>query len=214
MWIMFVEYMVLYQLPKLSYEYDELEPFFDAETMKIHHTKHHQSYVDGLNKSLIEIRAESHPKYISAILSELTSIPESGRSAINFFGGGFENHRLFWETLIPNGDKTPGGTLEDQIDVYFDNFNNFKKIFSETALSIQGSGWCWLVFNALYHKIEIITTPNQDSPWSLNRTPLLGLDMWEHAYYLKYQNKKSDYVDAWWNIINWDYVGNRFSELS
>ena len=127
MWIMFVEYMVLYQLPKLSYEYDELEPFFDAETMKIHHTKHHQSYVDGLNKSLIDIRAESHPKYISAILSELTSIPESGRSAINFFGGGFENHRLFWETLIPNGDKTPGGTLEDQIDVYFDNFNNFKK---------------------------------------------------------------------------------------
>ena len=101
--------MVFYQLPKLSYGYDELEPFIDAETMKIHHTKHHQSYVDGLNKSLIAISAESHPKYISAILSDLTSIPESGRSAINFFGGGFENHRLFWETLIPNGDKIPGG---------------------------------------------------------------------------------------------------------
>ena len=211
MWIIFVYHMVLYELPKLSYEYDELEPFIDAKTMKIHHAKHHQAYVDGLNKSLAEIDATSHPKYISAILSELTSIPESGRSAINFFGGGFENHRLFWETLIPNGDKIPGGKLEDQFDVYFDNF---KKIFSETALSIQGSGWCWLVFNPTYHKIEIITTPNQDSPWTLQKTPLLGLDMWEHAYYLKYQNKKPNYVDAWWNIINWDYVGNRFSELS
>ena len=145
--------MVLYQLPKLSYEYDQFEPFIDTETMKIHHTKHHQAYVDGLNKSLTENWCCVHiQKYISAILSELTSIPESGRSAINFFGGGFENHRLFWETLIPNGDKIPGGTLEDQIDVYFNNFDNFKKIFSQIALSIFGSGWCWLVFNATYHK--------------------------------------------------------------
>ena len=187
MWIIFVYCMVLYQLPKLSYEYHELEPFIDAETMKIHHTKHHQAYVDGLNKSLAQIGAESHPKYISAILSELTTIPESGRSAINFFGGGFENHRLFWETLIPNSDKIPEGKLEDQIDVYFDSFDNFKKVFSAMAMSIQGSGWCWLVFNATYHKIEIITTANQDSPWTLQKTPLLGLDMWEHAYYLKYQ---------------------------
>ena len=214
MWIIFVYCMVLYQLPKLSYEYHELEPFIDAETMKIHHTKHHQAYVDGLNKSLAQIGADSHPKYISAILSELTTIPESGRSAINFFGGGFENHRLFWETLIPNGDKIPKGKLEDQIDIYFDSFDNFKKVFSGMAMSIQGSGWCWLVFNATYHKIEIITTANQDSPWTLQKTPLLGLDMWEHAYYLKYKNKKSDYIDAWWNLINWDYVGNRFSELS
>ena len=154
--------MVLYQLPKLSYAYDELEPFFDEKTLKIHHTKHHQTYVDGLNASLAKIDATSHPKYISAILSELNSIPESGRSSINFFGGGFENHRLFWETLTPNGDKIPGGQLEDQIDVYFDNFTNFQKVFAQKALSIQGSGWCWLVFNETYHKIEIITTPNQD----------------------------------------------------
>jgi Fe-Mn family superoxide dismutase len=213
MWIIFVYYMVLYQLPKLSYEYHELEPFIDAETMKIHHTKHHQAYVDGLNTSLSAIGAESHPKYISAILSELTSIPESGRSAINFFGGGFENHRLFWETLTPNGDNIPGGQLEDQIDVYFDNFGNFQKIFLEKAVSIQGSGWCWLVFNETYHKIEIITTPNQDSPWTIQKTPLLGIDMWEHAYYLKFQNKRPDYVESGWNVVNWDYVNNRFEEI-
>ena len=117
MWIMIFEFMVHYLLPKLSYGYDELEPFIDEETMKIHHLKHHQTYVNGLNDSLAEIGAASHPKYISAILAELSSIPESGRSSINFFGGGFENHRLFWETLTPNGDKMPGGKLEDQIDV-------------------------------------------------------------------------------------------------
>ncbi|QMU53554.1 MAG: superoxide dismutase [Nitrosopumilus sp.] len=206
--------MVRYELPRLSYGYDELEPFIDAETMKIHHQKHHQAYVDGLNKSLESIGGESHPQYISSILSDLKSIPESGRSAVNFFGGGFENHRLFWEVMTPNGDEEPGGELEDSIDVYFDSFENFKKIFSEKALGIQGSGWCWLVFNATYHKIEIVTTANQDSPWSLQKYPLLGLDVWEHAYYMKYQNKRPDYVQAWWNVVNWDYVENRFTELA
>ncbi|MGY5149035.1 MAG: superoxide dismutase [Candidatus Nitrosopumilus sp. bin_68KS] len=205
--------MVRYELPRLPYEYDELEPFIDEETMKIHHQKHHQAYVDGLNKSLAEIGGSSHPKYISSILSEITSIPESGRRSINFFGGGFENHRLFWETMTPNAEEKPSGKIEGAIDVYFDSFENFKKIFSEKALSIQGSGWCWLVFNQTYNKIEIITTQNQDSPWVVQKTPLLGLDVWEHAYYLKYQNKRADYVNAWWNVVNWDYVGNRFSEL-
>ena len=203
--------MVQYELPRLSYGYDELEPFIDSETMKIHHQKHHQSYVDGLNKSLADVGSASHPQYISSVLSDLKSIPESGRSAINFFGGGFENHRLFWETMTPNGDKKPTGQIEDQIDVYFDNF---KKVFSEKAVTIQGSGWCWLVFNSTYHKIEIITTENQTSPWTLGKFPLLGLDLWEHAYYLKYQNKRPAYVEAWWNVVNWDYVKNRFSELA
>ena len=206
--------MVHYELPRLPYGYDELEPFIDTETMKIHHQKHHQAYVDGLNKSLESVGSASHPQYISSVLSDLKSIPESGRSSINFFGGGFENHRLFWETMTPNGDGAPGGQIEDQIDVYFDNFENFKKVFSEKAISIQGSGWCWLVFNSTYHKIEIITTENQTSPWTLQKFPLLGLDVWEHAYYLKYQNKRPDYVNAWWNVVNWDYVGNRFSELA
>ena len=205
--------MVRYELPKLSYGYDELEPFIDTETMKIHHQKHHQAYVDGLNKSLEQVGSASHPQYISSILANLKSIPESGQSAINFFGGGFENHRLFWETMTPNSDGNPGGKLEDSIDVYFNNFENFKKVFSEKAISIQGSGWCWLVFNQTYNKIEIITTLNQDSPWIFQKVPLLGLDVWEHAYYLKYQNKRPDYVEAWWNVVNWDYVENRFTEL-
>ena len=205
--------MVRYELPKLSYGYDELEPFIDTETMKIHHQKHHQAYVDGLNKSLEQVGSASHPQYISSILANLKSIPESGQSAINFFGGGFENHRLFWETMTPNSNGNPGGKLEDSIDVYFNSFENFKKVFSEKAISIQGSGWCWLVFNQTYNKIEIITTLNQDSPWIFQKIPLLGLDVWEHSYYLKYQNKRPDYVKAWWNVINWDYVENRFTEL-
>jgi len=206
--------MVQYELPRLPYEYDDLEPFIDSETMKIHHQKHHQSYVDGLNKSLQQVGSASHPLYISSILSDLKQIPESGRQNINFFGGGFENHRLFWETMTPNGDCNPGGKIEDAIDVYFDNFENFKNIFSEKAITIKGSGWCWLVFNSTYQKIEIITTQNQTSPWTVHKIPLLGLDVWEHAYYLKYQNKRPEYVKSWWNVVNWDYVGNRFSELS
>ncbi len=205
--------MVRYQLPKLPYGFDELEDFIDAKTMEIHHQKHHQSYVDGLNQSLEEIAGSFHPKYITSILSDLKSIPEQSRKKINFFGGGFENHRLFWETMIPNGGGNPGGNLADSIDVYFENFNKFKNLFSGISNSIEGSGWCWLVFNPTFNKIEIISTRNQDSPWVLNKIPLLGLDLWEHAYYLKYYNKKEDYISSWWNVINWDYIENRFSEL-
>ena len=206
--------MVQYQLPKLSYDYDELEPFIDTQTMEIHHKKHHQSYVDGLNKTLEEIAGSSHPQYITTILSDLKSIPENSRNKFNFFGGGFENHRLFWETMNPNGGGSPVGKLANSIDVYFENFENFKKLFTVTSLSIEGSGWCWLVFNQTFNKIEIITTKNQDSPWSLNKIPLLGLDLWEHAYYLKHQNRRVDYIVSWWNVVNWDYIANRFSELS
>ena len=210
---MLLRIMVQYQLPRLPYGYDELEPFIDKKTMEIHHQKHHQSYVDGLNKSLEEIDGSFHPQYITSILSDLKSIPEHSRTKINFFGGGFENHRLFWETMNPNGGGSPGGKLADSIDVYFDNFEKFKTTFSSISLSIEGSGWCWLVFNQTFNKIEIISTKNQDNPWIINKIPLLGLDLWEHAYYLKYQNKRDDYVSSWWNVINWDYVENRFSEL-
>lgn len=206
--------MVHYELPKLPYDYDELEPHIDAKTMRIHHQKHHQAYVDGLNSALANAECASHPQYISSILAALKSVPESGRNAVNFFGGGFENHKLFWETMTPNGDKSPGGKLEDAIDVYYDSFEDFKRIFSEKAVAVQGSGWCWLVFNQAYSKIEIITTLNQDSPWTLQKIPLLGLDVWEHAYYLSYQNRRPDYVSSWWNVVNWDYVENRFSELA
>jgi len=206
--------MVQYQLPRLPYGYDELEPFIDEQTMKIHHQKHHQSYVDGLNKTLEEISGSFHPQYITSILSDLQSVPETSKNKIIFFGGGFENHRLFWEIMNPNGGGNPCGKLANSIDVYFDSFQKFKKIFSVTALSIEGSGWCWLVFNQTFNRIEIMTTKNQDSPWIQNKIPLLGLDLWEHAYYLKYQNKRTDYVESWWNVVNWDYVANRFSELS
>lgn len=206
--------MVKYLLPRLSYEYDELEPFIDEHTMCIHHQKHHQSYVDGLNEALEEISGSFHPQYITSILSDLKSIPEKSRNKINFFGGGFENHRLFWEMMNPSGGGNPVGKLADAIDVYFDSFEKFKKKFSVSALSIEGSGWCWLVFNQTFNKIEIITTQNQDSPWITKKIPLLGLDLWEHAYYLKYHNRCSDYISSWWNVVNWDYIGNRFSELS
>jgi len=206
--------MVQYQLPRLPYGYDELEPYMDKQTMEIHHQKHHQSYVDGLNKTLEEISGSFHPQYITSVLSDLKSVPEISRNKIIFFGGGFENHRLFWEIMNPNGGGSPGGKLANSIDVYFDSFQKFKKIFSVTSLSIEGSGWCWLVFNQTFNKIEIMTTKNQDSPWMQNKIPILGLDLWEHAYYLKYQNKRTDYIESWWKVVNWDYVSNRFSELS
>ena len=155
MWILRHLLMVHYELPKLPYGYDELEPYIDTETMRIHHQKHHQSYVDGLNSALVDVECASHPQYISSILADLKSVPEPGRSAVNFFGGGFENHKLFWETMTPNGEKSPGGKLEDAIDVYYDNFENFKKVFSEKAIAIQGSGWCWLVLIKLTTKLRL-----------------------------------------------------------
>jgi len=206
--------MVQYQLPKLPYGYDELEPYVDKQTMMIHHQKHHQSYADGLNKTLDEISGSSHPQYITSILSDLDSIPENFQNKIKFFGGGYDNHRLFWEMMNPNGGGNPEGKIADSIEVYYDNFDNFKKTFSSKALSVEGSGWCWLVFNQTFSKIEIITTKNQDSPWILNKIPLLGLDVWEHAYYLKHQNRRGDYISSWWNVVNWDFVSNRFSEIS
>ena len=206
--------MVQYNRPKLPYGYDELEPFIDRLTMEIHHKKHHQSYVDGLNQTLDKFGAKFHPKYITSILSDLQSIPEKFRNEIIFFGGGYENHRLFWETMIPKGKSIPEGKLADSIDVYFGDFEKFKKIFLSFSMSIEGSGWCWLVFNTTFQKIEIITTKNQESPWIQNKIPLLGLDLWEHAYYLKYQNKKSEYIESWWKVINWDFAESRFLEFS
>ena len=214
MWMYYDKNVVLYQLPKIPYGYDELEPFIDKQTMIIHHQKHHQSYVDGLNKILEKIGGSSHPQYITSILSDLQLIPEKYRKDVIFFGGGFENHRLFWEIMNPNGGGNPIGKISDSIDVYFNSFEDFKKKFLYESMSIEGSGWCWLVFNRTFNRIEIMTTKNQDSPWIFNKTPLLGLDLWEHAYYLNYQNRKIDYINSWWNIVNWDYVGNRFSELS
>ncbi len=205
--------MVLYELPRLAYGHDCLEPFVDSETLRIHHEAFHQECVDGLNRALDEIGGRSHPKHISAILSDLGSVPESARDAVRFFGGGFENHRMFWDVLGPDGGGSPGGLLGDAIDVYFDGFEDFRSTFSQEASGIAGSGWCWLAFNPTYSRIEIMTTQNNDSPWMFQRTPLLCLDVWEHAYCSRYQDRTPDYVDAWWDAVNWDYVENRFSGL-
>ena len=206
--------MAKYELPKVPYAYDALEPHIDAKTMEIHHTKHHQAYTDGLNETLMRINALSHKSYITGILSDLSLVPESARDSINFFGGGYENHRTFWESMKQNGGGMPGGRLADEIGVYFGSFDGFKKKFTEGTISIQGSGWGWLVYNQSFARLEFLATNNQTSPWTQRRIPLLGLDVWEHAYYLKYQNKRADYVNSWWNVVNWSVVEERFLRVA
>ena len=206
--------MVQYQLPRIPYGYDELQDFIDEDTLRIHHLQFHQFYVEGLNETLKKIGGEFHPQYVTSILSDLNSIPKQYQKDIFFFGGGFENHRMFWELMNPEGGGIPTGRLADSIDVYFSSFEKFKKKFSEYSTSIEGSGWCWLVFNRTFDRIEIMTTQNEESPWAFNKIPLLGLDLWEHSYYLKYQNNKIDYINSWWNFVNWEYAGNRFLEIS
>lgn len=203
-----------YVVSPLHYSYDALEPYIDAKTMEIHHTKHHQAYANGLNTALESINALTHQNYIVSVLSDLTTVPENVRSAINFHGGGFENHRLFWESMKPNGGGEPGGRLADEIGIYFGSFEKFKEEFTKGTVSIQGSGWGWLVYNQTYSRLEFRTTPDQTSPWTQRLIPLLGLDVWEHAYYLKYQNRRIDYVEAWWNVVNWNEVEERFSRIS
>lgn len=203
-----------YEVPPLNYKYDALEPYIDAKTMEIHHTKHHQAYANGLNVVLESINALTHKNYITSILSDLTTVPEHARSTINFHGGGFDSHRLFWESMTPNGGGEPGGRLGDEIKIYFGSFKEFKEKFSQGSLSIQGSGWGWLVYNQTYSRLEFKAMSDQTSPWTLRLIPLLGLDVWEHAYYLKYQNRRADYVEAWWNIINWPEIEERFLRVA
>jgi Fe-Mn family superoxide dismutase len=203
-----------YLVPPLPYSYDALEPHIDAKTMEIHHTKHHQAYADGLNTALQSINALTHKSYIVEILSDLSSVPENIRNAINFYGGGFENHRLFWESMKPNGGGEPGGRLADEIKIYFGSFREFKEKFSTGTAAIQGSGWGWLVYNQTFSRVEFRTTENQTSPYTQRAIPLLGLDVWEHAYYLKYQNRRADYIQAWWNVVNWTEVEERFLRVA
>lgn len=202
-----------YEVPKLDYRYDSLEPFIDGETMEVHHRNHHQDHANGLNKALEAINAISHKNYITSILSDLTTVPEHVRNSINFHGGGFDNHRLFWESMKPDGGGEPGGRLADEIRIYFGDFKEFRERFSKASLNIQGSGWSWLVYNQTFSRLEIKATDDQTSPWTLRLIPLLGLDVWEHAYYLKYQNRREEYVKSWWNVINWTEIEERFSRV-
>ncbi len=205
--------MKKYELPPLPYNYDALEPHIDARTMEIHHTKHHQTYTDKLNAALEKCPPEVQEKDIVEILSNLDQVPADQKSAINFNGGGFDNHRIFWNNMKPNGGGEPRGSIADAINTSFGSFSDFKEKFSSTTILIQGSGWGWLVYNPSTNKVEYKAMPNQTSPRTEGLIPLLGCDVWEHSYYLKYQNRRPDYVSAWWNVVNWDDVANRFDGI-
>ena len=195
-----------YDLPKLPYSYDALEPHIDARTMEIHYSKHHAGYVSKLNAAL-----EKHPdlqgQTVEDLIKGIDSVPEGIRTAVRNNGGGHANHSLFWTVMGPGGGGEPGGKLGDAIQSTFGDFATFKDQFSNAAATRFGSGWAWLVASG--GKLAVESTPNQDSPLMEGRTPILGLDVWEHAYYLKYQNKRPDYIAAWWNVINWDEVAKR-----
>ena len=201
-----------YELPKMPYAYDALEPHIDARTMEIHHTKHHNTYTTKLNDALGKCSSDIQNKDIIEILSDLNQVPQELRSAINFNGGGYDNHKLFWNNMKPNGGGEPGGAVADAINASFGSFADFKEKFSSTTAVIQGSGWGWLVYNPSSSKVEYVAMSNQDSPRTKGLVPLLGLDVWEHAYYLNYQNKRPDYIAAWWNVVNWEEVDNRLSK--
>ncbi len=197
-----------FQLPNLTYAYDALEPHFDKQTMEIHHTKHHAGYTNNLNAAL---EGKSIDLSIEAILKDLKAIPEDIRVAVRNNGGGFYNHALFWTLLSPNGGGEPKGDLKEAIVKQFDSFEAFKERFNTAAGKRFGSGWAWLTIQNGTLNIE--STANQDSPLSEGKEVLLGLDVWEHAYYLKYQNKRPDYIKAFWNVVNWDEVEKRFEQF-
>ncbi len=201
-----------YTLPEMPYAYDALEPHLDAQTMEIHHSKHHQKYTDGMNGALEKLSPELQEKDIEEILSNINQVPDEVKGAINFNGGGYDNHKLFWNSMKQNGGGEPTGAIADAINDSFGSFAEFKELFSSKTAPIQGSGWGWLVYNPSSGKVEYQAMSNQDSPRTKGLVPLLGLDVWEHAYYLKYQNKRPDYIAAWWNVINWDEVNDRFSK--
>lgn len=199
--------MAKFELPELPYAYDALEPHIDKETMNIHHTKHHNTYVTKLNSAL-EGHADLQSKSIDDLVSDLNSVPEDIRTAVRNNGGGHANHSLFWTVLSPNGGGEPKGELANKINDKFGSLDNFKEEFGKAATGRFGSGWAWLVVKN--GEIEITSTPNQDNPLTDGKTPVLGLDVWEHAYYLKYQNKRPDYISAFWNVVNWDEVSKRY----
>ena len=200
----------IHVVPPLSYAFDALEPHIDARTMEIHHDRHHKAYVDNLNKA-IAAHAELKAKTTEEMLQHLASVPEDVRTAIRNNGGGHYNHKLFWQMMKKDGGGEPKGDLGKGIEQTFGNFADFKTKFSEAATKVFGSGWAWLTLKD--GKLAIEPVPNQDSPVSQGKQVLLGLDVWEHAYYLKYQNKRADYVTAWWNVVNWDFVADRYSKL-
>ncbi len=198
-----------YTLPELPYAYDALEPHIDARTMEIHHTKHHQAYINNVNAAL-EGHADLAGKSICDLMRGLASVPEDIRTAVRNNGGGHSNHSLFWTILSPNGGGNPAGELGEAITSTFGGFDQFKEKFNKAAATRFGSGWAWLSVDG--GKLVVESTANQDTPLSEGLTTILGLDVWEHAYYLNYQNRRPDYVSAFWNVVNWDEVASRYGK--
>ena len=198
----------MHKVPELAYSYDALDPHLDARTMEIHHSKHHAAYVANLNKAL-EGHDDLAAKSVEDLLRDMASVPEGIRGAVRNHGGGHANHSLFWETMSSTGGGEPSGDLAEAIRRDFGTFDEFQAAMTQAAATLFGSGWGWLVDNG--GKLEVVQRSNQDSPLMDGLTPLLGVDVWEHAYYLNYQNRRPDYLAAWWNVVNWEAVGARHS---
>ncbi|HYG57675.1 MAG TPA: superoxide dismutase [Symbiobacteriaceae bacterium] len=198
-----------YQLPPLPYDYTALEPHIDEQTMRIHHGKHHAAYVNNVNAAL-EAQPALADQSVEQLLRNIQSVPENIRQAVINNGGGHANHTLFWEIMTPGGSNAPGGTLAQDINATFGSFDSFKEQFSKAGATRFGSGWAWLVVNK-EGKLAVYSTANQDSPLMNGDTPVLGMDVWEHAYYLKYQNRRPDYIGAFFSVINWDKVAEKYA---
>jgi superoxide dismutase, Fe-Mn family len=198
----------IFELPPLKYSFNALEPYIDARTMEIHHDKHHGAYTTNLNKAL-ESAPEWSEKPIEEILRKINEVPEAIRTAVRNNGGGYSNHSLFWEWLAPGGSKRPVGQVAREIDSTFGSYDAFMEKFSSAATTRFGSGWAWLALDSA-GKLKVYSTANQDSPYMEGEVPLLGLDVWEHAYYLNYQNRRPDYIKAFWSVVNWDFVDSRY----
>jgi superoxide dismutase, Fe-Mn family len=197
-----------YELPPLPYDYNALEPTIDEQTMRIHHDKHHQAYVDNVNKALEGTEFADKP--IEQVLGTLDLIPDDKRTVVRNNGGGHANHTLFWSIMKPNGGGEPSGALAAAIADVFGDVDKLKEQVNDAGVKRFGSGWTWLIWDGT--GLAVVSTPNQDSPLQNDDVPLLGIDVWEHAYYLQYQNRRPDYLGAWWNVVNWDEVGRRYDE--
>jgi Fe-Mn family superoxide dismutase len=198
-----------FKLPELPYAFDALEPHIDARTMEIHHGKHHAAYTNNLNAAL-EKHPELQDRSVDELLRGIEQVPEDIRKAVRNNGGGYHNHAMFWQIMGPNGGGQPQGELADAIGAAFGSFDDFRKKVNAAAAGQFGSGWGWLVWNG--RGLEVYATPNQDSPLMQGHLPIMGVDVWEHAYYLKYQNRRPDYLEAWWNTLNWEEIGRRFQQ--
>ncbi|HUB92565.1 MAG TPA: superoxide dismutase [Candidatus Saccharimonadales bacterium] len=199
----------MFELPGLPYGYDALEPFISSNIQHLHHDKHHQGYVDNLNKA-VQKYPEWESKTIEEIIRNYAQAPDDIKNVLRNHGGGHYNHSMFWEMMSPKKEQAPSGGLLDKINESFGDYEAFRKQFSEQAVKVFGSGWQWLVMEK--GKLSLMSTPNQDSPLTQGKTPVLGLDVWEHAYYLQYYNKRPDYVEAWWHVVNWEEAAKRFEK--